>query len=96
MLTAEVVIRNPSGLHARPGATFVREAARWASTIRVENLSRGVGPVDAKSMLGLMTLGAARDHRLRLTIDGPDERPALASLVEAIADGLGETLTTEA
>ena len=90
MRSAEVVIVNDTGLHSRPAKVFVGRAAVWTSTIRIENLTRSAGPVDAKSILGLLTLGASRGHRIRLTVDGPDEEAALADLVGLVEAGIGE------
>ena len=91
MRTVELVVRNPSGLHARPAALFTRTAGGFTSKTTVENLDRGKGPVDAKSMLMLLTAGVSRDQRIRLTVDGPDEDAALDALVALIESGLGET-----
>jgi phosphotransferase system HPr (HPr) family protein len=63
---------------------------RELSALRVESLTRSSRSVDARSILGVLTLDAARGHRIRLTIDGPDEVEALADLVAFIGDGLGE------
>ncbi len=90
MRTDELEIRNPSGLHARPAALFVRTAAGFTSSVRVENLTTGSPAVDAKSILGVMSNGAARGHRIRLTVDGPDEDAALGALRELVASGIGE------
>jgi phosphotransferase system HPr (HPr) family protein len=88
--TVEIVVANPSGLHARPAALFTQAAARFAAKITVENLDRGKGPVDAKSILFLLTAGVSRDQRIRLTADGPDEDEAVDALVDLIESGLGE------
>jgi phosphotransferase system HPr (HPr) family protein len=90
MQSAEIVMENPSGLHARPGKIFSQRAAQWESAVRVENLTRGAGPADAKSILGLLTLGVSRGHRVRVSTDGPDEDRALADLLELIRHGLEE------
>lgn len=92
MQTAELTIRNPSGLHARPAALFVRTAARYSSKISVENLDRGGPPVDAKSVLLVLTAGVQRGHRIRLTAEGPDEEAAIAGLTELVESGLGEPI----
>ena len=84
-------IRNPSGLHARPAAVFVRAAAGFQSDIRVANLSTGGPEVSAKSVIAVLSLGAGKGHRIRLRIDGEDERAAATSLGELVAGGLGET-----
>lgn len=90
MRTVELVIHNPSGLHARPATLFTEAAAGFQSKITIENLTRGRPAVDAKSTLMLLTSGVARDHRIRLVADGPDEDEAIAQLVELIESGLGE------
>lgn len=93
MARAEIELRNPSGLHARPAATFVRSAAAFASDVRVTNLTRDPAKsASAKSVIGVMGLGVARGHRVRLEADGPDAEAAVASLIELIAGGLGEEL----
>ena len=91
MQSIELAVANPSGLHARPATLFSQLAAGFAARITVENLDRGTRPVDAKSVLMLLTAGVSRDHRIRLTADGPDEDAALASLAELVESGLGET-----
>jgi Phosphotransferase System HPr (HPr) Family len=90
MRSVELVMSNPSGLHARPATLFTEGAAAFASKITIENLSRGKGPVDAKSTLMLLTAGVSRDHRIRLVADGPDEDKAIDALVGLVDSGLGE------
>ncbi len=90
MRSIEVVVSNPSGLHARPATLFTQKAAEFEARITVENLDRGKGPVDAKSILMLLTAGVSRDHRIRLTADGADEDAAIDALAGLIASGLGE------
>jgi phosphotransferase system HPr (HPr) family protein len=83
-------IRNPSGLHARPAALFVRAAAGFHSDIRVANLTTGSPEVAAKSMIGVLSLGAGAGHRIRIRIEGDDEASAAAALTALVAGGLGE------
>ena len=90
MRTLELTVVNKSGLHARPANLFVESAARFMSRITVENLDRGSRPVDAKSILMLLTVGVQCGHRIRLTADGDDEEAALASLGALAEAGLGE------
>ena len=93
MAEAEIEVRNPSGLHARPAATFVRAAGAFAADVRVTNLSRDAAKhASAKSVLGVMGLGVARGHRIRLAAEGADADIAVSSLVELVASGLGEEL----
>ncbi len=95
MRTLELTVVNPSGLHARPASLFAEAAARFASRVTVENLDRGSRPVDAKSILMLLTAGVQRGHRIRLSADGPDEEEALAALRELVEAGLGEGSAVE-
>jgi PTS hybrid protein len=90
MQSVEVVITNPSGLHARPAALFTRAAGRFDARITVENLDRGSDPVDAKSILMLLTAGVSHGHRIRIAATGPDEDEAIETLVDMLREGLGE------
>jgi phosphotransferase system HPr (HPr) family protein len=90
--SVRLAVRNPSGLHARPAALFVRTAARFGSAIRLRNVSRGGAPADAKSILALMTAGVSSGHEIELTADGDDADAALAALRELVESGIGETL----
>jgi phosphotransferase system HPr (HPr) family protein len=92
MQTVEIVVRNPSGLHLRPAGLFVQTAARYASRVTLENLDRGGRPVDAKSLMLILTAGVSMGHRIRITADGPDESDAVAGLQAAVASGLGEPI----
>lgn len=93
MAEAEVEVRNPSGLHARPAATFVRASAAFASEVTVTNLTRDTQrSASAKSVLGVMGLAVARGHRIRIVADGADADEAIARLAELVGGGLGEAI----
>ncbi|HET7828757.1 MAG TPA: HPr family phosphocarrier protein [Candidatus Limnocylindrales bacterium] len=92
MRTTELTIRNPSGLHARPAAMFVKAAAGFGSRITLENLDRGSAPADAKSIIAIMSSGVSAGHRVRLTADGADEDAAIDALEQLIASGIGEAI----
>jgi phosphotransferase system HPr (HPr) family protein len=92
MRTTDQVVRNPSGLHARPAALFVRTAAGFASRITLENVDRASPPIDAKSILAVMGSGVSTGHTIRLTADGPDEDAAIDALEAFVASGMGETI----
>lgn len=96
MKSRAIEVRNPSGLHARPAALFVRTAAGYRSTIRVRNTTRTGEPVDAKSILGVLGLGVSKGHVLELIADGDDEGEAIAGLSDLIGSGIGESLEAEA
>jgi len=86
----ELQVRNPSGLHARPAANFVRAACAFESDIRVANLTTGTEPVTAKSIIGVLGLGVQRGHRISVLVDGVDEGPAAEALRTLVETGLGE------
>lgn len=91
MAEAEVEVRNPSGLHARPAANFVRASGGFAADVTVTNLTRDEArSANAKSVLGVMGLAVARGHRIRIVAEGPDAEEAVAQLAELVASGLGE------
>lgn len=77
---AEVIVRNANGLHGRPAAEFVRQARRFQADVRVQNLSRGGGPCNAKSLTDLLQVGANCGHRLRIIARGSDAGEAIEAL----------------
>ena len=85
-----IVVRHPVGLHARPAALFVQAAKGYTSAIQVRNLTRGSNPVDAKSILGVLTLGVTQDQEIQLVADGDDSERALADLKTLIEANFGE------
>jgi phosphotransferase system HPr (HPr) family protein len=87
-----LAISNPSGLHARPAALFVRTAGAFASRISLANVSRGTGPGDAKSILAVLGLGVSSGHEVELTAEGDDADEALRTLRELIESGIGESV----
>lgn len=96
MAEAEVEVSNPSGLHARPAATFVRASAAFAADVTVTNLTRDtLRSASAKSVLGVMGLAVARGHRIRIVAQGTDADEAVARLTELVASGLGEAIDGE-
>jgi len=96
MTSIELEIRNPSGLHARPAAVFVRAASKFHSDIRLQNLTTDRPEADAKSILGVLTAGVARGHRIRLVAEGDDAEQSIAELRALIDSGLGEALDADA
>lgn len=90
MRAVDLVVANPSGLHARPATLFTEAAARFASTVTIENLTNGKGPVDAKSILLLLTAGVSSGHRIRIAATGEDEDAAVEALAGLVEGGLGE------
>lgn len=86
----EAVIINPSGLHARPAATFVKTAARFDALVEIENVDAGSGPVSAASLLALIALGIGRGARVRVRARGREAQPAIDALRALVEDGFGE------
>ena len=75
MITREVVITNAIGLHARPATFFIQKANGYKSSIWVEKEDR---KVNAKSLLGVLSLGIAQGMTIKLIAEGSDENEALA------------------
>ena len=82
-----VSIKNASGLHARPPGMFVKKAAEFKSTVEV--IAKGK-TVNAKSIMGIMSLGLAKGDELTISAKGEDEETAVNTLVELIESGFGE------
>lgn len=94
MAEREVEVRNPSGLHARPAAAFVKAAGTLGSEVRVTNLTRNPEKsASARSVLAVMGLGVSRGHRIRLSAEGEDAEGAVMTLAELVEAGLGEELS---
>ncbi|MBR2336000.1 MAG: HPr family phosphocarrier protein [Clostridia bacterium] len=87
MKTCDVVITNASGLHARPATFFIQKANCYKSTILVEKDDR---KVNAKSLLGVLSLGIAKGMTVTLIADGQDEDMALSGLAALINSGFNE------
>ena len=87
MIEAEVQVTNSLGLHARAAARFVHLANTFRARITV---TKDGTKVDGKSMLGLLTLAAARGSRLRLSADGADEAKAITELAGLVRGRFGE------
>ena len=86
----EAMITNPSGLHARPAATFVKTASRYDADVRLVDLDTGSEEISARSLLALMALGVRQGSRVRVSATGPEAREALDDLRALIEDGFGE------
>ena len=89
MKQLDIIVANPTGLHARPAKVFVKTAKQFTSKIQVEH---GQKKVNAKSMISVLTLGVESGGRIRIIVDGPDEEEALAILQAAVEEGLGDEL----
>lgn len=85
-----LVVRNRLGLHARPAAQFVSTASQFQASITVRNLTRGTGPVNAKSINQVATLGVRQGHEIAISASGRDAEEALVALRELVESGFGE------
>jgi phosphoenolpyruvate-protein phosphotransferase/dihydroxyacetone kinase phosphotransfer subunit len=81
---------NEMGLHARPAALFVQVASKFQSNVQVRNLTRGGHAVNAKSMFGVLSLGAEKGHQITISASGPDAEEALATLRQLVESGFRE------
>ena len=87
MISREVTITNTIGLHARPATFFIQKANAYKSSIWVEKEDR---KVNAKSLLGVLSLGIAQGMVIKLIADGADELEALDGLDALIKTGFQE------
>ena len=87
MISRNVTIQNNVGLHARPATFFIQKANSFQSSIWVEKEDRRV---NAKSLLGVLSLGITKGMTITLIADGADEKEALDGLSELIDTGFGE------
>ncbi|TAM46558.1 MAG: HPr family phosphocarrier protein [Gammaproteobacteria bacterium] len=87
MKCQKITLVNKLGLHARASAKLVSLASEFDSEVL---LKRNGQAVNAKSIMGLMMLAAAKGSELELCADGRDEKKAIDALVGLIADRFGE------
>jgi len=89
MLKVKLKVINQLGLHARAAAQLVRLAGSFQSDIELKRIDNAV-IADAKSILSVLTLAAAKSTELELQADGADEERALRAIEEIFLDGFGE------
>ena len=87
MYSKEVQVTNQVGLYARPATFFIQKANEFKSTILVEKEERRV---NAKSLLGVLSLGIVKGMTITLIADGSDEQDALDGLAALIDTGFAE------
>ncbi|MBE6798722.1 MAG: HPr family phosphocarrier protein [Ruminococcaceae bacterium] len=87
MFVKDVVVQNQVGLHARPATFFIQKANEFKSSIWVEKEERRV---NAKSLLGVLSLGIVGGTSIRIIADGSDEEAAVTGLVTLVESGFAE------
>ncbi|MBW7571666.1 HPr family phosphocarrier protein [Caproiciproducens faecalis] len=87
MCVKEVLVQNQVRLHARPATFFIQKANEYKSSIWVEKEERRV---NAKSLLGVLSLGIVGGTTIRIIADGTDEEEAVNSLIELVQSGFTE------
>ena len=87
MFMKETVVNNQVGLHARPATFFIQKANEFKSSVWVEKEERRV---NAKSLLGVLSLGIVKGTSINLIADGPDEEAAVTALLELINSDFSE------
>jgi len=87
MFVKEVDVKNQVGLHARPATFFIQKANEYKSSIWVEKEERRV---NAKSLLGILSLGIVGGSSIKIIADGADEEQAVTGLVKLVESGFAE------
>lgn len=87
MKKLELELKNETGLHARPASLFVKTASDYTCEVK---LTKGGRTCDAKSIMGVLSLGAMKGDLLVIETDGADEDEALEALENLINNNFGE------
>lgn len=87
MYSKDVMVQNQVGLHARPATFFIQKANEFRSSIWIEKEERRV---NAKSLLGILSLGIIGGTQIKIIADGADEQAAVNALVELVERGFSE------
>lgn len=87
MIIKEVIIKNKSGIHARPASILVAEANKYKSEIFLE---KGKEKVNCKSILGVMMLAATCGSTLKVYIEGDDEKAAIDAIIDILEKNFEE------
>ncbi|SDY51948.1 HPr family phosphocarrier protein [Tindallia californiensis] len=87
MLEKNILIKNETGIHARPAAILVKYAMRFESDI---NIYRSGNVYDAKSIMNVMSMGVRQGEEIHLVVKGPDEIQAFEEIVKLIENNFKE------
>lgn len=81
MVTKEVMVKNPTGLHARPATLLVKRASTYKSDVSIEFNGK---KANAKSLIGVLSLGVIKGSAINVITSGEDEEKAADELLEVI------------
>ncbi len=95
MLVVRETVRNEVGLHARPAAIFVQSANKFRSRITIRNVKSNGAPVNAKSILHVLTLGVSQGDEVEILVEGEDEASAAAALKQLLVSDFAIAATGE-
>ena len=87
MLSKSIVVQNQVGLHARPATFFIQKSNEFKSSIWVEKDDRRV---NAKSLLGVLSLGITKGMEITIITDGTDEKEAIEALEKLIESNFSD------
>jgi len=90
MPSITLVVNHPAGLHARPAAEFVKKAASFPCQITVRNVTENEPPVNAKSILSVLTLGVSQGNEIEVNAEGERADEALQALSDLVLSNFGE------
>ncbi len=89
MYSKETIVKNATGIHARPASLFVKCAKDFSSDIKITNMNSGK-EASVKSMIAVMTLQLSKETPIKISAEGEDEVVAVDTLIKFIDDGCGE------
>lgn len=87
MVEKTIIITNPAGLHARPAALFVQTAGKFTSNVWIK---KGIKKVNAKSIMGLMSLAVSQGTEVVIGAEGEDEEKVINELIDLVTTGFEE------
>ena len=82
-----VILKNATGLHARPASLFIKEASKFSSDIKVVKDDK---EYNAKSIMGILSMGAGKGDTITIRANGSDAKEAVESLVKLVNDNFNE------
>lgn len=89
MVKKEIIVANESGLESKPAAMFIQKASNYKSSLWVE---KGERKANAKSLLGLLSLGVGSGSKIMLIAEGEDEEEAARELEKYLISSLGKSV----